>query len=53
MAQAAAHKLSNKCETIDLRERAIKLLQCRALLKPKTTSHTISDGDHWPGLSHG
>ena len=52
MAQAAAHK-SNKSETIDHSASAIKLLQCRALLKPKTTSHTISDGDHWPGLSHG
>ena len=52
MAQATAHK-SNISKTIDLSKSAIKLLQCRALLKPKNTSHTISDGDHWPGLSHG
>lgn len=52
MAQATAHK-SNISKMIDLSENAIKLLQCRALLKPKTTPHTINDGDRWPALSHG
>ena len=52
MAQATAPK-SNISKTIDLSENAIKFLQCRALLKPKTTPHTINDGDRWPALSHG
>ena len=52
MAQAITHK-SNISKMIDLSENAIKLLQCRALLKPNTTPHTISDVDRWPGLSHG
>ena len=52
MAQATSHK-SNKSKLIDLSESTIKLLQCRALLKPKTAPHTISDGGHWPALSHG
>ena len=52
MAQATAPK-SNISKTIDLSENAIKLLQCRALLKPKTTPQTVNDGDRWPALSHG
>ena len=52
MAQATGHK-SNISKTIDLSENTIKLLKCRALLKPKTTPQTINDGDRWPALCHG